>query len=344
MNPKKWMAVLLFAALAYLLAPGHARSGQSRSGDNKPSETKINIFSSTFGGMSYRLSFGLAEVINKNHPYIRAVARETRGSIDNQMTLLKYPDLRKNTIFNCNDLSYWIAFNGMPPFKTPYRSGRVIAKIMDVMPILFTTNKKIKTKDDLVGKRIVTLGAQHTISRMFDLIIRDIWGLGGKVKIMRGSGFADVIDSVRDGLADAGTTSVNTIIGTGIWKAVPALRELMEMKDIYFVNLTKEEVKKLSSLHNLPIVPGYVPERKIHKRQLSPGLSYTHSNEWWADVEMDEKIVYEVTKTIYEHVADFKNYHGLAKLWKAEKIGETPLPRDVYHPGALRFYREKGMM
>lgn len=329
--------LFLLLAVVFFMTPMWALAQQK--------EVNIKILSSSFGGMSYRLSFGLAEIINKNHPYIRAVARETRGSTENQMTMQRHPEMKEDTIFNCNDLSYHRAVNAMAPFKSPYTSGRVIIKFMDVIPILFTLDKNIRTKEDLAGKRLVTLGAQHTISQMFEMVIKDVWGMGDKVKIMRGQGFEDAIDSVRDGIADFGTSSLNTIFGTGKFAAVPALRELMQMKDVYFINLSEEDVKALSRKGGgLPIVYQEVPAGAIAKRQVTAGASYGHSNEWWADAAMDENIVYEITKLVYEHAADFKTYHGLAKLWDPDKLYDTPLPEKLYHPGALKFYREKGFM
>jgi len=308
-------------------------------------DANIKILSSSFGSLAYRLSFGLAEIINKNHPYIRAVARETRGSTENQMTLLSHPEMRKDTIFNANGLSFHNAKNAVPPFKSPYTTGRVIIKYSDVIPILFTINKNIRNKEDLAGKRLITLGAQHTITKMFETVIKDIWGLGDKVKFMHGGGFEDAGDAIRDGIADFGMTSLSTIRGAGKFIAVPALQEIMHAKDVYFVNLSREDVKKLSEkLGDLPIFYGEVPQGALGQRQVTAGTSYGHSNEWWADASMDENIVYEITKLIYEHANDFKTYHGMAKLWDADKLYDTPLPKEVYHPGALKFYREKGFM
>jgi uncharacterized protein len=336
----RYVGVLIAATLIFAVTSVHAQSPPQ--GAQKPKEVNIKVLSSSFGGMSYTLTFALCEIINKHHPYIRALARETRGSTENLMTMLQHPEMRKDTIFNNNDLSYWMTMNSMPPFKTPYKGGRVIAKIYDVMPILFSLNKNIRTKEDLVGKRVATLGAEHTISRIFDMVFKDVWKIGDRVNVSRGREFDDVIDAVRDGTEDVGTTSLNTIFGSGNWFPIPALSELMQMRDVYFINLSEEDVGKLRA-GGLPLIWGRVAAGELGKRQMNEGASYGHSNELWADAEMDESTVYEITKLIYEHVGDFKAYHNFAKIWQAEKIGETPLPKEVYHPGAQRFYEEKGL-
>lgn len=310
----------------------------------KAKQVNIKLLASTFGGLTYRLSFGLTELINKHHPYIRAAAHETRGSIENQMTMLKRSETRKDTIFASNDLGDWMAYKARPPFKSPYTTGRVIAKMFDTgAMLLFTLDKNIRTKDDLIGKRIATLGPEHTASQMYDILINKIWKIGDKVKIIRTSGWSDITDYVRDGLADAGLTALTTIFGRGKWFAQPALRELLEMKDVYFVQIPKPDIEKLIEIADSPLVFSEVSAGKVGKRQLSAGSSYGHSNEWWADAAMDEGIVYEITKIISEHIAEFKNYHGMAKLWKIKYLPDTPLPDEKYHPGAIRLYKEKGV-
>ena len=63
----------------------------------------------------------------------------------------------------------------------------------------------------------------------------------------------------------------------------------------------------------------------------------------FADLEMDEEVAYEIVRIAYEHGAEFKSYHrALAGLEIKERLGWVA-PEDFMHPGAVRFYKEKGI-
>jgi hypothetical protein len=57
---------------------------------------------------------------------------------------------------------------------------------------------------------------------------------------------------------------------------------------------------------------------------------------------MDEKLVHDVVKTMFEHKADLQAVHSEAAsldLSKQYEIG-SPIP---WHPGAQRYFAEKGL-
>jgi len=56
--------------------------------------------------------------------------------------------------------------------------------------------------------------------------------------------------------------------------------------------------------------------------------------------DVSEDIVYKITKAICENVADLPRIHGSLKDYRCETaIANRPVP---VHPGALRYYRERG--
>jgi TRAP-type uncharacterized transport system substrate-binding protein len=58
--------------------------------------------------------------------------------------------------------------------------------------------------------------------------------------------------------------------------------------------------------------------------------------------KMDEKLVHDVVKAIFEHKDDLAAVHSEAKnldLAKQYEIG-SPVP---FHPGAERYFKEKGL-
>ncbi len=61
-----------------------------------------------------------------------------------------------------------------------------------------------------------------------------------------------------------------------------------------------------------------------------------------AHQNMDEKTAYDIVKAVFEHRDDLIRVHKEAENIKLEnqKAAATPIP---FHPGALKYYREKGI-
>ncbi|MDZ4247589.1 MAG: TAXI family TRAP transporter solute-binding subunit, partial [Dehalococcoidia bacterium] len=57
--------------------------------------------------------------------------------------------------------------------------------------------------------------------------------------------------------------------------------------------------------------------------------------------DIPESLVYAVTKTLWEHLDEFKSMHPAAKEWA---IGDVLEERTIpWHPGAIKYYKEKGL-
>ena len=293
----------------------------------------------TLGGSAYVLSFALAEIVNKSHPWLRISAAETRGPVPNLVTMANEPALRKNTFFFTQESSNSVARQGLPPFKQPYTGARAIAAFAETTVILVTLDKNIKTKADIDGKRVMILTKGNPSAQLHEMLLTDIWGL--KVKLSNGT-FENIKDSLQDGLADVGSLSVNDNPGVG-YIPIPPLNELLTTKDVYFINLPPADVEALVKKSKIQVAPSSIPPRALGNKQLAAVQGYGQTNGWWADAEMSEELVYEFTKAIYDNTDKFKEYHGDGKLMTKKTLARVDVPEELFHPGALKFYREKGI-
>lgn len=305
-------------------------------------EVNLKLLAMSVGGTVYVLSFALGELMNKHHPWIRIQVMEARGSVGNIKAMAEKPQIRKDTLFFTHEVSNVYAREARKPFKAPYKGARAIAAMTSTTLVLATLDKNIKTKKDLVGKRFMTMRPGTSTSVLHRVLIKDIWGLGDKVKLSHGS-FGPIKNALKDGLVDIGVQPINGLPGT-LWAPIPTLRALMATKDVHFFNLPAEDVRALAKKTGMPVYPSTVPAGAIGPKQSKPIQSYGHSLSWWADKDMDEKIIYELTKAIYDNADKFQEYAGAQGKFVTRKyMAWIGVPGELFHPGALKFYREKGI-
>ena len=300
---------------------------------------EATLLSMTLGGSAYVLSFALAEIVNKSHPWLHINAAETKGPVANLVTVANEPGMRKSTFFFTQESSNSVARQGLPPFKVPYTGARAIAAFAETTVLLVTLNKNIKTKADMDGKRVMALTKGNPSAQLHEMLLTDIWGL--KVRISNGT-FDNIKDALQDGLIDVGSLAVNDNPGVG-YIPIPAFNELLTTKDVYVVNVPPADVEALVKKSRIQVTPSSIPPGAISKKMTTALQGYGQTNGWWADAEMSDEMAYEFVKAIYENTDKFKEYHSDGKLMTKKTVSRVGAPEDLFHPGALKFYRERGI-
>jgi TRAP transporter TAXI family solute receptor len=57
--------------------------------------------------------------------------------------------------------------------------------------------------------------------------------------------------------------------------------------------------------------------------------------------DMDAELAYKITAATFGHIDEFQKVHPSAKVISLETAPNSPVP---LHPGAARFYKEKGVI
>ena len=330
----------IFLVMALVLSLVLIKSGVSMAASDQI--TKINILSNPFGSSGYVLSFALAEMINKNSDRLRATCIETKSSTVNVKTVADNPEKRKDTLIFTSSYTNLDAARGRPPFKEPYTSIRWVGKTIVVGAAFISSDPKIRTPQDMIGKR-VALGARGSTVDTGPSAILDAWGIKDKVKLSHlpwGPGKTAFID---------GTVDVHILsaidIGGGKYNPPPAGAEIMASpKPVYFINSDEEACRKAREKTGYPIYPWVVPAGALGPKQPEPVLFQSQVIAWYADLAMDEKIVYEISKIMWENAEQFAEKHITGKGITKENIHMVPgLTEKDMHPGALKFANEKGL-
>jgi TRAP transporter TAXI family solute receptor len=136
-----------------------------------------------------------------------------------------------------------------------------------------------------------------------------------------------------------------TIEGANLPGGVPVTaitQTLAKMGDkVTILNYTDDEVKRCNGDIGVDLWFRYVVAPNAYPSQTKPINTVAQPNFLAVNDDVDEEAVYLVTKAIYENLSFLNNIHKATNYMALEKaLSGLPAP---LHPGAAKFYKEKGM-
>jgi TRAP-type uncharacterized transport system substrate-binding protein len=175
-------------------------------------------------------------------------------------------------------------------------------------------------------------------------IIGDCWGILDKVRIIH-MPIAMQKGALLDGTVDA-------ICGGGMYfsereiKVSPFAEAILAArKNAFFIGVTKEQYEKAKA-NVFATTLTWAPVKANALRQGFPSRDWgmlRHGITWFAWESMDEEVAYALVKTAGENARKFEEYFAAGKAAKLENFVANPWSEKKYHPGALKYYREKGI-
>lgn len=235
------------------------------------------------------------------------------------------------------------AYEGKGEFKKAYKNMRGIAVGFTQHPVqLFVTRKTgINSVAEIAEKKIpIKLGVSpkgrvdETVARMlleyYGMSYDKIKKWGGRVMHLERM---DQVKKIKDRQANALIHMMPNPIGI-----IQEMVLTTPMKSLpQDPNLYKEWGEKYG-FASLKITPDMYKQKVIDEEFITPAVDLALI----VSKEVDQEVVYRITKAICENEAKVQNintrfrFFRADKAWNAKKIG-CPL-----HPGAEKYYREKG--
>ena len=312
-------AVLVAVVAAFGLATGHAQ-------DKK----RISIGTGGTGGVYYPLGGGLAAALSKYVPGIEATAEVTAGSVAN-MQLIGAG--KSELAFTMADTA-WDAYNGLDKFKDKKVGLRTLAVwYPNRMQVVTIEGKGIEKFADLKGKRVST-GAPASGTEVMALRLIEAHGLDPKDMTRERLSVAESVNALKDRKIDAffwvggvPTPSITDLAAT------PGIKVKLVDHGDGADNLRKK------------FGPIYVKNRILANAYPGETHETTNVDVWNLLVvpeNADEKLVYEITKTLFEKKDDLVKVHKDAAFLDLgnQMSGASPIP---FHKGAIRYFQEKGL-
>ena len=283
------------------------------------------------GGVYYPLGGAVANVLSKKLPGVQATAEVTGGSVDN----LKLIASGQSEIgFSMADAALDAADG-----KDKFKSGKVPLRTLLVlypnrMHVVTVEGRGIDKMGDLKGKRVST-GAPGSATEVMAFRVIEAAGLDKDKDMKRERlSVAESVNAIKDGKIDA-FFWVGGIPTAGVTDlaATPGLK----IKLIDHADLAEKMNAKYGKLYSASTIG----------KNVYPGMAADNKNtEVWNILVTNDKMsdddAYKITKTLVESKADLVAVHKEAEAFALEsQVQErSPIP---FHPGALKYFKEKGV-
>jgi len=296
----------------------------------KPRAQFISIATGGTGGVYYPYGGGLAKVLNEAIPGIRASAEVTSASVDN-LKLIR--DGKADIAFALAD-TVADAVNGRGAFT----GAQVPAVSLAVLYFNYThlvtlAGSGVNTVADLRGKTVST-GSPGSGTEVIAFRVLRAAGLNPDADVTRqGLGASESADALKDGKIAAffwsgglPTAAVQDLSHTpGISIRLIATGDL--------VPTLQAEYGDLYSLLQMPhaAYPGMTAAVPV------VGVA----NALVVNRSMPEQLAYDITRVLFERQPELARIHPEARnLSLQTAVKGSPAE---FHPGALRYYKEKGI-
>jgi TRAP transporter TAXI family solute receptor len=343
---KKQSLLILLASICLTLMLGllpfmSACSPSTTTEATTTGKTEIKLLGLPLGYTGYTLTFGLSDIINKNSDKLKATFEVSSGTYSSQIYVMKNPAAWKDTFFFSNQATVWMSEIGWEPLEgVTYFDFRCVAKSVTNPNTFVTLDPNIKTLEDLEGKRI-GVGPLPSSIYAVPKIILDYLGLTDKVKISNMS-FNAIKDALLSGTIDVGWLSWSDM-GGGTLMGTTACDELMRTKQTYVIPIPIEVGEAVEEAYGCWLG---TDEWNLPATGPTPAQTFTApvaANSWWVHKDMESWIVEEVLQQLYDHIYEMAFYDVSGEAMKREYMARLPIMEDSFHPGAIKFYGEKGI-
>ncbi|MEM7722362.1 MAG: TAXI family TRAP transporter solute-binding subunit [Pseudomonadota bacterium] len=289
-------------------------------------QTQLSVATGGTGGVYFPMGGGVAEVINNHVDGFSATAEVTGASVEN-MGLIATGDADMG--LGLAD-TVQAAHAGIGRFEGQQLPMlRAMASMYaNMIQIVTLEDSGITSLSDLAGMR-VSVGAPGSGTEVNAQIILEANGITYDDIDEQRLNFNETADALANGDIDAGFWSVGA--------PTSSILNLATTQSIRIIELSEEEFAAAIAAQPLfaqtTLAEGTyegVPETAV----------LGAANVMTVSEEMDEELVYNITRAIFENIEDLRAVHPAANQTTIDfTLSATPIP---LHPGAIRYYEETG--
>ena len=296
-------------------------------------ETTITIGTGSVTGVYYPAGGAICRLVNRGRKEhgIRCTVESTGGSINNLEAIHK-GELELGVVQS--DLLY-DAYTGSDMFAGAGRDTKirtVFALHSEPFTVIARASSKIRNFKDLRGKRVY-IGAPGSGMRatMEELMKRKGWSARSIQSIdLKSSEQAQALCAGRiDAMVYAGGHPNGTI------------QQITSQCATRLIDVSGPDIEKLIAEHPFyshAVIPG-----GMYAGNARDTRTFGVRAVLVASADLDEAVVYEVVRAVFDNLDNFKTLHPVFATLDADHMVPQGLVAPI-HPGALKYFREKGLI
>ena len=317
-----------FFAVALLIFTSAALSGTGQAAGG--GRVHIGFPTAATTGTIYPLGAAICNLWNTRLPYVNATVQASNGGVQN-LNLLRSGEAQVS--FAVSSIVHE-ALNGKRGF-----AGRAYPGVRVMAGLYYNPNQVVARLDSKVdglagfkGKHFAPGAAGGTTAVEAEIHFTGV-GLKYPQDIRpHFVGFTESIDLMRNRRID----------GAWIMAGVPtaAVTEMAATAGARLIGMEEGLIRKLQAEY--PWYAEFIIPAGTYANQPEPVRTTAVKMLLITDASMPDEVIYDLTKTFWEHLAELGEAHA---VMKSVDIGmaTTDLAGVPLHPGARRYYREAGL-
>ena len=291
-------------------------------------KTRISVGGNGVGGVYYLYSGALATIISTKVPNVQPTVEVCPGSSVEHITRMQINDIQIGPAMN--DVVFQ-SVKGINRFNKPQDKIRTLFAMYPAeLQGVALEKDNLTTPKSLIGKR-VSIGNPGTGTSVMTAAVFEALGISLKDFKLQNLNWNEGAQAIRN-------DSLDVQFGA-IAAPAPFIMDLSATHKVALVSFSDEELAKIKAKYEyyapLTIKAGTYPAIKVDVK--TPGIW----NSMLATAELPEELAYQITKAVYENIPVLQKVYKRADWATPEntmKYAVAPL-----HPGAVKYYKEKGV-
>ncbi|WZL74406.1 TAXI family TRAP transporter solute-binding subunit [Clostridiaceae bacterium 35-E11] len=332
MKHKKILALFLVSLFLIMSLTGCGQKTETSS-DEKPTTQYVTIVTGSTGGTYYPVGTIFSTLWNEKlgDQGVVASVQSSGGSVEN-LNMLKSGEAQLGIAMANLTL---FAHEGEGKFEgNQFEDVRFVTALWpDVTQFVVTEGSGINSISDFKGQKINVGGAGSGTEYSCKLIFEHVGGLTFDDVNTEHLGYFEASSAMQNGQLDG----MNAEGGLPTSAVSEIFASKTPVKMLEFSDADYEKLHKIAPYYGQFTVPGGLYS-KLDKDVKTVGIK----SALIASADLDEDLVYELVKSIYESYDEIASSHKALEFVKLEEAikGLPPVP---LHPGAVRYYQEKGI-
>jgi uncharacterized protein len=315
------MKKLLFVLLVFVLAMGLVSVASAQG-------LKLILATGGTAGTYYPFGGAMAKIWGSKIPGMNVTAQATGASGENVRLINR--DEVELALVQSDTIDF--AYFGKETFKEKMTQMAVVAVLYpEIIQVVVRGDGNIKTFANMKGARI-GVGAPGSGTEANFRQLCDVYGL--KKEDVKGQylSFAESADQFKDKHIDA------FIVTAGIPNS--GIMDVGASQGVRILSIEPDKIAALGKKYPF-LAPATIPAN-TYKGQTAAVNTVAVSAVLIASTKLKEADVYNLTKALFDNQPELATSHAKGKELSLEKaVKGVSIP---YHPGAVKYYKEKGVM